>query len=379
MRQCGSLLLATLMGLLCVHGADAKEKQVVTVSYVLAPAQPPPANIKTVAVINSRVDSIDGVKGNSRELKWSKIAADMIESMLNSGGEQQISVVQRSATKHILAEQDLQLVGIVEGDAATRAGRVLAADGLIMSKIRINIDVQRSRKSSVDWGGFFGSAMGGPPPQARAVRYHRTPDGRVVAHESARPAVPTREIEEISRDMTVQCTFMLVDAVTGKSVVQFSPPVYQKKDKKSPDFVFGHNINEADLDPVDHFIGELVEHAARDFVSMLAPVQVSYSYEVTGRGKQGEAAVRAMRSDDFPGAMQMWEAAFKSDPKEPDTVFGMGITSELLGDFPRALQFYRQVLGMKGVDKDNIPIYTDAKNRLSAHMNRIVRKNPNGG
>src|SRR4029077_3840139 len=64
----------------------------------------------------------------------------------------------------------------------------------------------------------------------------------VVTEGSPPPVLPsfgTREVEEISRNLTVQCSFTLIDAVTGQSIVQFSPPPYQKLDKSSPNFLFG--------------------------------------------------------------------------------------------------------------------------------------------
>lgn len=360
--------------------ASAKEKQVVTVSYVVAPPKPLPENIKAVAVIDSGVDS-DEETADLREKKWSKIAADLTEAMLQSAEAEygsHLKVVQRRATKQILAEQDLQLVGIVEGDAVARAGKLLAVDGLIMSKINIHIAVRKSTKSEIDWISVLG---GGGNRPIRDPRMRHGPGGpgnpyRAGPQRGGQPGgfdIPKRQIEEISRQLTIQCSFSLVDAVTGESVVRFAPPVIQKADKAKPDFLFGRCIDESDLDPVDHFIGELVEHAARDFVGMLAPVRVEHSYLVIGRGKEGERAVRALRADDFPKALSEFEAAHKDDPEEPDTVFALGVTCELMGDFEKALAYYREVAAMEDVDKDDLPVYLGAKDRLTAQMDRIVR------
>ena len=182
-----------------------------------------------------------------------------------------------------------------------------------------------------------------------------------------------REVEEISRNLSVQCSFCLVDASSGAAVLRYSTPVIHKTDKKSPDFLFGGCIDESDLDPVDLFIGELVERACREFVGMMAPTRVSYTYEIIGSGKKGEAAVRASRSDNFREAVELFEAEHREDPKECDTVFAMGVTCELAGDYPRALECYRKLLGMKDVDKDDLPMYMSAKNRLTEHMDRIMR------
>jgi len=185
--------------------------------------------------------------------------------------------------------------------------------------------------------------------------------------------LPSREVEEISRNLTVQCSFSLIDATNGAGVVQFSPPVFQKKDKKSPNFLFGGCVDESDLDPVDHFIGELVEQACREFVGMMAPTRAAYTYELVGRGKEGEAAVRALRADDYAAAVRLFEAAHADDPKKDETVFALGVTCELAGDYARALQYYRQVAAMPKVDKDDLQVYLAAKNRLTEHKDRIMR------
>ncbi|QDV91375.1 hypothetical protein RAS2_24730 [Phycisphaerae bacterium RAS2] len=375
--------LTALIGLTAT--AYAKEKQVVTVSYVVGPEKGPPEGITTVAVIDAGVASIDGIKGNARERKWAGIAADLLEAMLQDGAAQatssshKLTVVQRRATKAILDEQDLQLVGIVEGDAAARAGKLLSVDGLIMSRININIDVQKRTKSQIDWGQMLGGAMGGPPPAPRDVRYRGGPGpgpGRGRPRGGGGPGLPTREIEEISRSLTVQCSFSLVDAVTGKSVLHHAPPVFQKTDTKSPDFFFGQFIEAGDLDPVDHFIGELVERAARDFASRLVPVTVEQQYEIIGRGKFGEKAVRALRGDDLAQAIQLFEKAHADEDDEPDTVFALGVTCELADQYEQALKWYQKVVSMEDADEDDLPMYLDAKKRLTAHIGRIVRSGP---
>ncbi|HKQ48102.1 MAG TPA: hypothetical protein VJZ71_08545 [Phycisphaerae bacterium] len=390
LRLGGVAALSACLGVLvAVQPAASKEKQVVTVSYMLSPGRSLPPDIKAVAVIDSGVESIDGIKGNSREKKWSLIAADIIEAMLqgeSEGGPSVLTVVQRRATKQILDEQDLQLAGIVEGDAAMRAGKLLAVQGLIASTIRIQIETRRTAKSTIDWTGILGGPLGGAPPPRREVHYRPGPGGPRGPYENPYRrrrverspggggfGIPSREVEEISRNLTVQCSFRLIDATTGATVVQFSPPVFQKTDKKSPDFLFGGMIDQGDLDPVDHFIGELVERACREFVGMMAPTRVAYTYEIVGRGKEGESAVRAIRSDDYASAVRLFEAAHQDEPEECDTVFALGVTNELAGDFPRALECYRKLVAMEDVDEDDLPMYLEAKQRLTAHLPRIIR------
>jgi hypothetical protein len=395
-----------------VAGCAAKEKYTATVSYWVGPKQPLPEGLKAVAVIDSGVQAV-GTDGDDRETKWSTIAADMIEAMLQSGSGQSganLAIAKRRETQRILAEQDLKLAGLVDGPAATRAGKLLAVQGLITSKITVRVDLQKGTKSTIDWVSMMGGVMRGvqesrdtrrrEPPKAyrnpraaRDPRYWRDPryvrDPRYAYDPGVRggPAyrqettaaggglqLKTKDVEEISRHLTVQCSFALIDAATGQAIAQYSPPPYQKKDKASPHFLFGSSMSEADLDPVDHFIGELVERATQEFVGMLVPVHVECKYDLVGKGKDGEAGIRMLRADDYKTAIRQFEAELARKPKEHETAFAMGVAYELMGDPEHALDCYRRAASMEDVDKDDLAVYLAAKQRLTDHIGRIIPK-----
>jgi hypothetical protein len=425
----------------------AKERHKVTVAYVVAPKASLPEGLQAVAVIDAGVTTA-GVRQDERERKWSTIAADMIEAMLQNGSlyGSPLGVANRRETSKVLMEQDLKLAGLVDGQMASRVSKLLAVQGLVTSRITINIDVQRGTKSTIDWMSVLGGVVdqftethqrsASPPPQPRVYRsprytndpryyYYRDPryvDSRYVdprrvdpwhGHPSdprapqnrrpvavkrgpiAPPAPPqpvvgqstrtrqgyggltmaTKDVQEISRHLTVQCVFSLIDAATGQAIVQYAPPPYQKKDEASPDFFFGSNIEESDLDPVDQFIGELVERATQKFVSLLVPVRIESAYELVGKHDSGEAGVRALRADDYAGAMNQFAKWHREYDDEPEALFAMGVTCELMGDYQQALDYYRQAAASEDAD-DRLPVYLDAKNRLADHISRILPPQP---
>jgi len=396
-----AILALVISGTACV----GKERYAANISYWVGPKQPLPEGLKAVAVIDSAVQTV-GASGDDREQKWSTVAADMIEAMLQGSGAGLV-VAKRRETQRILAERDLNLAGLVDGPTAARAGKLLAVQGLITSKITIRVDVQKGRKSTIDWVSLMGGMMRsmqetrdvrrrepvvyreGRP--ARDPRYWRNPhyvrDPRYVYVPRPRPgpvyreettaaggglSLKTKDVEEISRHLTVQCSFALMDAVTGRAIAQYSPPPYQKRDKASPHFLFGSSMSEADLDPVDHFIGELVERATQEFVGMLVPVRVECRYDLIGKGKDGEAGIRALRADDYATAIARFQAELAKKPREHETVFALGVAYELMGDREHALECYRRAASMEGVDKDDLAVYLAAKERLTDHIGRIV-------
>jgi tetratricopeptide (TPR) repeat protein len=196
-------------------------------------------------------------------------------------------------------------------------------------------------------------------------------------------AFKTKEVEEISRSLTVQCSFTLIDATTGRAIASYSPPPLRKTDSASPDFLFGGMMDQAELDPVDEFIGELVERATREFVSTLVPVQFEHKADLSLSGKHGEAAIRAIRADDYATAMRELETSAAAGKDDDGSVsYAMGVVCELMGDYARALQMYRQAASAKDVDKDDLPKYMAAKDRMGNHLKRVMipsANDPNAG
>lgn len=367
--------------------AGAKEKLDVTVSYVVAPPRPLPSGLHAVAVLDAGVQS-RGPRQDDRERKWAQIAADMIEGMLQSAADMPggLQVVDRGLTRQILAEQDLKLAGLVEGSTATQAGKLLNVQGLITSSLTIQIETQETARQTVDWGAVLGGAVRvmAPPSEPRSkVRVYRDRrTGRVLYAErvysqgyqpAPAPRMPTREVREISRRMMVQCKFALVDAATGQALVVYAPPPFRKDDETAPSFAFG---GEGELNPIDPFIGELVERAVSEFVAQLVPSRVEVTYQLVGKD-QAEAGVRALRADDYATAISHFQAGLAKKFR-PETLFALGVTYELMGSPAQALDVYRRLTALEDLDSDDLEIYLAAKKRLSEHLPRIVGANQTG-
>jgi hypothetical protein len=187
------------------------------------------------------------------------------------------------------------------------------------------------------------------------------------------PAFGTREVQEISQHLSVQCSFALIDAVTGQTIMRFTPPPYRKTDTSSPTFLYGGVVDESQLNPIDHFIGELVERATQEFVSMLAPVDVSQTYTLVGRGHDGEQAVRLLRGDDFNGAAALFERQAREDDDKAECAFAAGVAFAMIGRFEDALQYLRNAASSRDADREEAEMYQAAARRLSEDLPRIMR------
>jgi len=92
-----------------------------------------------------------------------------------------------------------------------------------------------------------------------------------------------------------------------------------------------------------------------------------------GKGKEGKAAVQALRADEYDTAWQLFAERHRKDPDQHETTFASGVTSELLGKWDDALGYYRLAAGTNGVKDDDRAVYLDAKHRLTDDIGRILR------
>ena len=357
MRSAKLLIAICLLGTAALAGGCGKSETFnATISYVLEPTQKLPEGLTTVAVLDAGVETKAGdSEDKDRSVKWATMAADMMEKMIQDSASKfgsGLTVAKRRDTTKMMAEKDMKMAGLVDGGKAAQAAKLLDVQGIIASKLNIRVEVKEGKTRTVSaasvaawaghhWGGGAGS-------------------------------VDTEEVSNISRNMTVQCYFSLMDATTGEAIVQYSPKPFRKYDTKKPGPVFGSSQTEANLDSVDAITGELVEEGTREFVSMFVPCEADYTYELkSGKSEESGKGIRSLRMDDYENAMQFFKAAMAKDPEDHRTVFAMGVTSELMKNGDEALKYYRQACGMPGLDEEDQAMYLAAKTRVADHKDRI--------
>ncbi|MEE8169860.1 MAG: hypothetical protein V3T70_04865 [Phycisphaerae bacterium] len=346
------LFMASLAGLILwsTGCGSSRESYDATIRYVVNPSHELPAGLNTVAVLDSDAE-FSSAEDEDRARKWATIAADMMERMVRDAADNygsNLAVSKRRDTTRVLAEQDMKAAGLVDAGTAARTAKLLDVQALITSKLNVRVEVKKSKKTTFDLAHLAG--------------------GRGFGSGSIR----SREADQIARNITVQCKFSMLDAATGEALFEYAPKPFRKMDSKKPSPIFGRSAGEADLDPVDMYIGELVEKGVRDFVGMFIPCEVEQTYELeSSRHEESSRGVRLLRADDFEGAMAAFRLAMAEDPDDHATMFCMGVTSEMTDNWDQALGFYRKAAAMSHVDDDELAMYLDAKNRLLEHKNRI--------
>jgi len=346
-------------GILLTSGCGAsKETASVSIAYVLQPTEQLPEGLAVVAVNESEVEAWEaGTEDADRAKKWSRIAADMIEAMImdaHKANQTLLTVAKRRETKNVMQEADMAAAGLVQTADAGAPPQLADVQGLIKSKLNIRNEVKKGKQRTVSaasiaawaghsWGGGSGS-------------------------------IDTEEVETVSRNLTVQCSFSMYDKA-GNALFQYSPDPFRKLDKEKPSPVFGSSKTEADLDSADAIIGELVEQGTREFVSMFAPTRVKYVYSVESSSNEDSAAgVRQMRGQFYDQAISHFKAAVAEDGSDHRSMFCLGLAYELTGKYDEAVNAYRQAASAKGVDEEEAAVYQAAADRLNRHKSRILKE-----
>jgi len=355
-HKMSALLMVFTSVAILVSGCGKSETMNATISYVLEPTQGIPEGLETVAILDAGVETQAGdSEDKDRSIRWAKISADLMERMIADASKRfdsPLRIAKRRDTAKVMAEKDMKMAGLVAGGEAVQTAQLLDVQALITSDLNIRVEVKKSKKSTFDI------------THIAAAAGHHWGAGSVGG--------ASREADAIARNVTVGCKFSLVDAATGEAILDYAPQPFHKMDSKKPSPLFGRSAGEADLDPVDMYIGELVEQGTREFVSMMVPCEVTYSYDLKSSSNEDSGkGIRAMRMDDYESAMQFFKAALMKEPDDHKSAFAMGVTCELNKDWDGALKHYRQALGMPGLDEDEQAMYTAAKNRVAAHKDRI--------
>lgn len=336
----GALVVACLGG-----GCASQETAIVNFSYVVEKEKGLPPGMKTIAIMPAKL-------GETTDPKWSELSTTVVASLINEskskfGGE--VTVTERRDTKAVFDEADLRAAGMASGKGGN-PGELLGAEGYLLSNINVKVEKHVGKQrtlSGLDLSGFGGRGYGG---------------GRVDAQ--------TEEVETVTRNMTVQTEFKLIDSANGRVWEHFSPKTFRATDRTKASPIFGSSKTEAELTPQDQIIGALVERGAREFVSQLMPCRIDVEAEVESSSNKACAdGVRLLRAESYLEALSAFKAALAENPNDHRAAYGAGVASEAMGRHDNALNYYKQACAGKD-DRT----YADARDRVKTYGSRARNK-----
>ncbi len=322
-------------------GCQSRERATVSFSYDVQPGRGLPPGCKTITIMPAKV-------GPNTDPKWSDLSATIIQSLVNDSRQRfhtDVTVSDRRDTQVTFDEADLRAAGMSTQSGGS-GGQLLAAQAAVLSNINVKVDTKVGKQrtlSGLNLAGFGGHGWGG---------------GDVD--------VQTSEVDTVTRSMTVQTEFKLVDTANNKVWEHYSPPIYSGTDRTHASPIFGSSRTEAELTPQDEIIAELVKRAAREFVSQLIPCRIDVQTDV-GSSSNANCAqgVRMLRAENWDDAASLFKQALAENPNDHHAAFGAGIASEARGSFNDAVKYYKQACA--GADN---PEYQEALARAKAFGQR---------
>ena len=341
-RQIGTIGLSITLGSLTVFtGCASKEMASVSFSYVVEKEKGLPPGMKTIAIMPAKV-------GETTDPKWQELSTTVLASLINESRSKfgtEVTVTERRDAKAVFDEGDMKAAGMATGKGGDT--KLIGAEGLLLSNINVKVEKHVGKQrtlSGLDLGGYGGHGWGG---------------GNVNAQ--------TEEVETVTRNMTVQTEFKLIDSANGRVWEHFSPKTYSATDRTKASPIFGSSKTEAELTPQDQIIGALVERGAREFVSQLMPCRIDVETEVESSGnKNCVEGVKLMRAEAYREAISAFQAAIAEDSNDHRAAYGAGVACEATGQFEAGLKYYN-----KACAGENNRTYADARDRMKTYGSRI--------
>ena len=344
MRAAGRIVMVLTVGLMVVvtTGCQKKEQATVLIRYDFKPTKGLPPGMKSLAVLPMEA------KGEN-EAKWQEMATEMMHARIVRANQQNnlgLKIADRKNVQAVNQEKEAMRAGLVEMDQAQEAAKLIKVQGLIMGRCIIKVEVHEGQKRTVSSvGAVAGRYFGGG-------------------------SVGTDKSKSISRNVTVQVTFRLLDAANGKDWFTWSPKKpFMVSDKKKPGPFFGSDQTEADLDPRDQLVGMCVEEAVTEFLSYLMPCDYEFKLDIeSSTDKNCVMGVKLIRGEDFEGAVDSFKAALAENPEDDRAAFNLGVVYEIMGKHEDALRAYKKACVLK-----NEPEYTEARDRVKKFKDRAKK------
>ncbi len=331
-----------LLAVTALAGCGGGEKAFVEFSYVVEPTRGLPPGMKTIIIQPASL-------GPNTDPKWSDLVAEVMQTLVNEarinyGAE--VMVSDRRDTQISFDEADLAAAGMSTGQAGS-GGVLDAAQGAILSNINVKVEKHVGKQRTIS--GLSGSAYGG--------RHWGGGGG----------SVRTQEVETVTRNMTVQASFKLLDAGNNRVWEHYTPKTFQGTDKTEASPFFGSSQTEAELTPQDKIIGTLVEKAARQFISRLVPCTIIAEAEVVSSGHEASVnGVKMLRAEMYAEALGNFKMALAENPDDHCSSFGAGVASEATGQYGNALKYYKRACAGAAEPK-----YVVARDRVKDYGTRV--------
>lgn len=321
----GLLLLCMLSMVIGTVGCSKRSKAAVQLTYTEQPRHDLPDSLSSIAFIpfDQAVEDAEKLY-NVRERKWQ----DHVIAALAAGIEQSarqnnrhIDIVDRESVAAIMKEKDLADAGLAEPNKALELGKLAQAQAICYGRVAIDIDTVRGKEKTISF------------------------------RKSGDRVVPVTEYKDrIKRTIQVAMSVKIVAVANGKSIVTFADTASHTVDHK-PGAFFGSDAQEADLEPEDEAIANLINSLVERFLGTIMPRQVTFRVRLAEvEYEAAEAVPRLIEMGETGQAIALLKEALAEYPDDDGAWFNLGVAYELQSDLKEAAAAYKQAYALEDDD-----------------------------
>ncbi len=346
------MLVATLAAMVMVISTGCAPKAVARVdfSYVVDPVKQLPPGMRVISIEPAKV-------GQTTDAKWSELSVSIMKNLINESASEfstDVVVTDRRDTQVTFDNADMQAAGMATPTGTPGAGgQLLGAQGTILSTINVKEEKYYGQDSTVDISGLFGGG------------------GRGVGGGGV--DLDTRQVRNVTRTLTVQTEFKLLDTANNRQWDYYAPDPYRVTDRTRTSPIFGSDSTEEDLPPTDRIIGGQVARGARAFVSRFMPCRIRVDTEIVSSGNKDCAdGVGLLRARLYDLALGAFRRALAVDGRDAAAAYGAGLACEAMKQTSEALRYYRQAVANARDYNDPITQeYRFAMDRMETYGDRV--------
>ena len=248
----------------------------------------------------------------AQDRQWGSIASDRLAAALDTYNRKynRYELVDRRRLKALLDERDLQ-IAISDSSSAGQAGKLANVEAMVYGSVKVTTRDERATRKAFD-------------PLRRSLK--------TVAY--------TR------RYCLSAVNFTMDDIRTGKTLATAS--VMREYDsEKDKDKSGAAGIGKAlgfgggELPPTDQIVSRLIDQCVEEFLSKISPHDVAVNEKLQkGKSKIVSTGNKLAVAGDYAEALECYQSAIAANAEDHGATFNAGLMYEAQGDLNKAEEMY---------------------------------------
>jgi len=304
LRYTAKLLVCVVLMSSCLLAAGCGGEKTVQFTYQRPPQYQIPLSIKRVGIAEFGAET-------SQDRQWGLIAADRLAAKLDEYNKkyERYQLVDRMRLKAILDEKDLQMA-VSDSASAGQAGKIADVQAMIYGTVKVSTQQQTKTRTTID-------------PLRRRTK--------------------TVTYKQLYCMANINFTMDHVGTSKTLAAVNATHEFDSEKDKKSKktSIAKAMGFKGDNVPPSDQILNRLIDDCIDEFLSKISP----HEEVVTEKLQKGKSKIVATGNTlavagDYAEALECYQSAVEQNPNDHGAIFNAGVMNEAMGNFVEAEQLY---------------------------------------